>query len=197
MQHLQFLHEIRNSSYIEKRLWNKAELETCNYATVALNDYLSDDNIAKEFLLSIMTYGFAFIDKVPPNLPSTELAVKRLFSVQKTIFGEMFSFSDAKDHEDSAYSKEALLPHNDNTYFNDAAGLQILHCLEHNGSGGETILVDGFRAIKQLMKKHPEAYEWLCNTKVPAEYIESGHHYKHYDSIIKLEPVTGEPLQIR
>lgn len=197
MQQSVFLENFRNSSFITKQLWNNSEIQSHKYARVSLNDYLSSDNIAKELLASIMTYGIAFIENVPTNLPSTELAIKRLFAVQKTLFGEMYTLTDAKDHEDSAYSRDGLLAHNDNTYFNDPAGLQVMHCLEHTGSGGETILVDGFRAIKQLKKKNPDAFEWLCTANVPAEYIESGHYFKHYDPIIKLEPLTGEPLRIR
>lgn len=197
MQHSEFLKNFQSSSFITKTLWNNAEVQSSTYARVSLNEYLSSDIVAKELLSSLLTYGFAFIENVPTNLPSTELAIKRLFSVRKTIFGEMYSFTDAKDHEDSAYSTEGLMPHTDNTYFNDPAGLQVLHCLEHTGTGGDTMLVDGFRAIDQLRKKNPDAFEWLCTANVPAEYIESGQHFKHCEPIIKLEPVTGELLQIR
>lgn len=120
-----------------------------------------------------------------------------LFTVQKTLFGEMFTFSDNKDHNDSAYTKEFLGAHTDNTYFNDAAGLQVFHCTQHNGTGGETLLVDGFKAINDLKIKNASSYQRLCETPIPAQYLEEGQNHEYCAPIIKPNLITGKPEQIR
>lgn len=178
-------------------LWNRAEIVNSDYARVPIDKYLNDDSVAKSVVQSLITYGLAFVESVEATEQGTEATVRRLFDVQKTFFGEMWSFSDDKDHSDSAYSKSYLGAHTDNTYFNDASGLQVLHCVHHSGTGGESLLLDGFRALSDLRAKHPEAYVRLCRTHVPAEYIEPKQHHTFSAPIIRLNEMTGQPEQIR
>lgn len=122
-----------------------------------------------------------------------------MFPIMKTLFGEMFTFMDNPDHADTAYSKEFLGSHTDNTYFADAAGLQTLHCIFHNGKGGESTLVDGLRCAEELREKNPKAFEILTRVHIPADYIdeEKKQHHYHSGPAIRLNPVTGELQQFR
>lgn len=191
------LNQKPKSSIVKPFLWSVADIEDSECANVTLNDYLCNDDVAKNVVASLIKYGCAFIKNVPANLQSTEIAVRRLFPIQKTHFGEMWSFSDSKVHNDSAYTNEALPAHNDNTYFSDAAGLQILHCINWNGEGGENLLVDGFRVLKNLREQNNKSYEYLSKTSIPSEYIEEGYHFKHCAPAIIIDPLTNEPNQIR
>lgn len=182
---------------LKHELWNKAQISEGRYASVTLNDYLCNDAVAGELIESLIKFGCAFIRNVPANMQSTEIAIKRLFPIQRTLFGEMWSFSDNKAHSDSAYTNEELLAHNDNTYFTDAAGLQILHCTTKAATGGESLLVDGFHVLKVLQQKHPEVYEYLTKKSIPAEYIEDGYHFKYCAPVIGIDPVTNTPNQLR
>uniref|UniRef100_A0A182WLW0 Trimethyllysine dioxygenase, mitochondrial n=1 Tax=Anopheles minimus TaxID=112268 RepID=A0A182WLW0_9DIPT len=166
------------------------------YARVTLNDLLCEDAIMQQVVSSLITYGFAFITKVPPNQQSTEMAVKRIFPVQRTLFGDMWTFSESKmDHSDTAYTNGFLGPHTDNTYFSDAAGLQVLHCIQFNGKGGETILVDGFRAVDHLRQTDAAAYERLCEYPLEAEYIEEDKHHRYVAPVIRKHPVLPDAIE--
>lgn len=69
--------------------------------------------------------------------------------------------------KDTAYTDLALSPHTDTTYFTDPAGLQMFHLLSHTeGSGGETVLIDGFNAANRLLKESPRDYKILATTPV-------------------------------
>ncbi|XP_031616607.1 trimethyllysine dioxygenase, mitochondrial-like [Contarinia nasturtii] len=182
---------------VEKCLWTGAEIVCSDYANVTLNDYLCNDDVAKKVVTSLIKFGCAFIKNVPANLQSTDIAVRRLFSIQKTNFGEMWSCSDNKTHNDNAYTTEALLAHTDNTYFTDAAALKVLHCTNRDGSGGESLFVDGFNVLKRLREQNPETYEYLSKTIIPSEYIEDDYHFKHHAPVINIDPLTNEPNQIR
>lgn len=71
--------------------------------------------------------------------------------------------------KDSAYTSLAPAAHTDNTYFTDPAGLQTFHILSHtNGSGGASLLVDGFRAAEILRSESPDAFQDLCSIKINA-----------------------------
>ncbi|KAH9631658.1 hypothetical protein HF086_012718 [Spodoptera exigua] len=136
--------------------------------------------------------------KVGVSTEATEEVCKALGGVQHTIFGGMWEFTTRADHADTAYTNLPLAVHNDNTYFTEAAGLQILHCLQHTqGTGGETLLVDGFFGAEELKRDHPEDFEFLTKFNLEAEYIEEGHHHTYSAPVIKLDSETQEPVQIR
>lgn len=192
------LHPNSDSVHIKPILWSAADIVCHDYANVSQNDYLCNDDVAKSVVASLVKFGFAFIKNVPPSEESTKTAVRRLFPIFRTHFGKMWSFSDNQARNDSAYTNEPLLAHNDNTYFCDSAGLQILHCTNRSGAdGGDTILVDGFNALKKLHDQNADTYEYLSQTSIPSEYIEEGYHFKHCAPVIVLDPITGEPNQIR
>ncbi|KAJ8310776.1 hypothetical protein KUTeg_012641 [Tegillarca granosa] len=46
----------------------------------------------------------------------------------------------------------------------------VFHVVEHDGEGGETLLVDGFYAAEQLRQKDAKAYEFLAKKVVAHEY---------------------------
>ncbi|XP_039950794.1 trimethyllysine dioxygenase, mitochondrial [Bactrocera tryoni] len=163
-----------------------------------LAELVSSEVAVRKIVQSLIRYGIAFIDGVPPNTTMTEMAVRRIFPPMKTFFGEMYTFSDVQDHADTAYTKQYLGLHTDNTYFCDAAGLQSLHCIQHvNGTGGENFFADGLHAARELRHQNPRAFEILTRVAVPAEYIEDGQYHKHSAPIIRVDPVSGEIVQLR
>ena len=51
----------------------------------------------------------------------------------------------------------------------DPSGLQLFHLLSHiDGSGGATLLVDGFYVASLLKELHPDLYDILSRVPVPA-----------------------------
>ncbi|XP_075972688.1 trimethyllysine hydroxylase [Anticarsia gemmatalis] len=165
---------------------------------IQVDEFLNSVNGSKKVFQSLLDFGVALIEGVGATLGDTEVVCKALGGVQHTIFGGMWQFTTRADHADTAYTNLPLAAHNDNTYFTEAAGLQILHCLEHsNGTGGETILVDGFYGATQLKKEYPEDFEFLTKFNLEAEYIEEGHHQTYSAPVIKVDSETEDLVQIR
>lgn len=178
--------------------WTKDTITRFSYARVTMNEYLQDEQVSRSVVQSLIDYGVAFVEKVPANATFTEIVIKRLFAVHRTHFGDVWTFSDSNSgFQDTAYTSEALPAHTDNTYFNDASGLQILHCIEYEASGGLSLLVDGFKVLENVKAKHPEAYERLKQYQVPAEYKEKGAHHTCTAPMIIEDPVDGRLQQIR
>ncbi|XP_017874790.1 PREDICTED: trimethyllysine dioxygenase, mitochondrial [Drosophila arizonae] len=180
--------------------WNRSiVLQNERHLRFSLPALVASDEQVKQLVGALVRYGIVFIDDVAPTPTMTELALRRCFPIMKTFFGEMWTFSDKPDHADTAYTKMYLGSHTDNTYFCDAAGLQALHCLDHSadGTGGENFFVDGLHLVQELRRRFPAAYEVLCRVQVPAEYIEQGQHHCHTAPIIRIDPLTGELLQLR
>uniref|UniRef100_A0A1B0CUK0 Trimethyllysine dioxygenase, mitochondrial n=1 Tax=Lutzomyia longipalpis TaxID=7200 RepID=A0A1B0CUK0_LUTLO len=185
-------------SVTKRILWDAEKISQSAFARVSLGDLMADEEAARSVVESLVCYGVAFVDKVPANVSCTELAIKRLFPIHKTFFGEMWTFqSGVMKESDTAYTHEALGAHTDNTYFCDPAGLQVLHCTEFEGDGGESLLVDGYRVASEVKKKHPEVYARLCSTAIPFEYKDDTHHHAYTAPLIKEDKVTGSVEQIR
>lgn len=71
----------------------------------------------------------------------------------------------------------------------DPSGLQLFHILSHtDGSGGTTLLVDGFYAASLLRELHPESYDVLA--RVPVSAHAAGEHAVLY----KPGPPCGFPV---
>lgn len=81
--------------------------------------------------------------------------------------GGFWDFTSNMASKDTAYTDVFLGAHTDNTYFSDPAGLQMFHLLSHtDGNGGQSLLVDGFNAAKELQMKDPTAYEILSTVPI-------------------------------
>jgi alpha-ketoglutarate-dependent taurine dioxygenase len=99
--------------------------------------------------------------------------------VRQTIFGGLWTLSaEVKDHGDTAYTTQYLEPHTDSTYCHDAPGLQLFNCIEFDGRGGESVLVDGFALAERLRAERPHDFETLVRTVVPGRYLEPGVHLR-------------------
>lgn len=74
-----------------------------------MRDYMTDPTVSKKVLESLNSYGVAFIDGVQPTQQNTEFVIRELFQVHRTLFGDMWTFSDTKDHSDTAYTNSKCL----------------------------------------------------------------------------------------
>jgi len=133
--------------------------------------------------------GYVAIEGVPTD----EETARRLFSrfgyIRETIFGGLWTLSaELKEHDDTAYSTQYLEPHTDATYSHDAPGLQCFLCLEFDGRGGESILVDGFALAEEMRAERPEFFRVLSEVSVPGRYIEPGVHLRTERPAFRLDP---------
>ncbi|TFY52534.1 hypothetical protein EVJ58_g9964 [Rhodofomes roseus] len=105
-----------------------------------------------------------------PALPLQSEPYHILKSAQLTVKdGTFWDFTSDLAKGDTAYTTLALGAHTDTTYYTDPCGLQLFHLLEHTGgSGGATLLVDGFYVASILKELHPTAYDLLASVRVPS-----------------------------
>lgn len=79
--------------------------------------------------------------------------------------------------------------------------IQVFHCLRHEGTGGRTLLVDGFYAAEKLRQQSPESFELLAHVPIRHEYIEkTGSHQNHMTGIgpvLNVHPWNKELYLIR
>jgi trimethyllysine dioxygenase len=137
---------------------------------------MADDQGLERWLEAVEVYGFCLAEGVPATPEDTAALARRIGYLRATIFGDFWDFTADLAKADTAYTNLELRPHTDGTYAADAPGLQLLHCLHFSGSGGDSILVDGFRIADELRATDPEAYETLASIEVTGQYIGDGAH---------------------
>ena len=154
-------------------LWNAASLTT---PTVAYAEVMGSDQGVAEWLTRTLQYGFCIVTGTPATAAATEELVRRVGYVRETIFGGFWEFTADMAKADTAYTTLELRGHTDSTYSNDAPGCQLLHCLQFDGSGGESTMVDGFAIARRMEAEEPDLFEVLCTVPVPGQYIGDGSH---------------------
>jgi gamma-butyrobetaine dioxygenase len=107
---------------------------------------------------------------VPP-IPRTLFQVAATFGfTRETNFGSLFEVRSEPVATDLAYTSLPLDPHTDNPYRWPVPGVQLLHCLANETSGGLSTLVDGFAAAEALRGRDKAAFEVLTRTPVRFRY---------------------------
>jgi trimethyllysine dioxygenase len=112
------------------------------------------------------------------HVEATRELATRVGYVRETIFGGMWDFTANLAFKDTAYTSQAIGPHTDGTYSFDSPGFQMFHCLQFDGTGGDSTLVDGFKVADDIRRSDPEAFEVLSSVKVPAQYLGDGVHLR-------------------
>ncbi|KAH9846230.1 mitochondrial protein [Lenzites betulinus] len=151
----------------EKILWGSKILQ--DPPTVTYAEAMAEDSRGLfKWLSNVDKFGFCFVSGVPATPEATEELSRRIAFIRETQYGTFWDFTSDLAKGDTAYTTLALGAHTDTTYFTDPCGLQLFHLLEHSGgTGGATLLVDGFYVASILKELHPEAYELLSTVPVP------------------------------
>lgn len=171
-------HSVKRAAvdYEQKRLWHATMMPEQN-PEIAYTTVMKSDAGTAEWLQLINRWGFAIITSTQADEAGTIALAERIAPGLQTIFGQYWPLAaELNEHEDSAYTNTFLAPHTDGTYYHCAPGLQMFNCMEFDGTGGESILVDGFAIAENMRQKCPEHFQTLSEVSVPGRYIEPGVH---------------------
>jgi trimethyllysine dioxygenase len=128
---------------------------------------------------------------------ATQAVATRIAYIRTTIFGGYWDFTANMEHKDTAYTAGAIGPHTDGTYSLDAPGYQMFHCLAAECTGGENVLVDGFKVAGIMRREHPVAYQLLTEVAIPGQYLDHGRgiHLMARRPLLRLDD-SGELVQV-
>ncbi|CAL3964891.1 unnamed protein product [Diplocarpon coronariae] len=135
--------------------------------SVPYDEIMAGDKGVGSWTDKIRQYGFCYVDGCPATPEATKKLLERIAFIRVTHYGGFYDFTADLTMKDTAYTNFALPAHTDTAYFTDPAGLQMFHLLSHTeGDGGESLLVDGFKAAKTLLNENASAYDILSRTPV-------------------------------
>lgn len=199
-QHKFYVENYTKAQKASRFLWNREDVDTMPYARVPYLDYLNDDKVKHQMIESIARFGFGVVEQVPVSMSASETAVKRLFWLQKTFYGDgMWTLNNFQKgvSSDIAYGNLHIAAHTDNSSQSEPSGLICFHNTFHNGTGGESLLMDGFNIVENLRKNHPDTLNRLTSLPVKQQYVKDGQMHFHTAPVIGLDPVSGLPEIIR
>ncbi|MDZ7826936.1 MAG: TauD/TfdA family dioxygenase [Gammaproteobacteria bacterium] len=124
------------------------------------------------------------------------LEVGRHFGhVKETNFGRYFEVYSRPTGNDLAYRSVALGPHTDNPYRSPVPGIQLLHCLVNETSGGLSTLADSLKVLERLRSEYPDGYELLKTTPVRFRFVDAGTELVTHRTMIRTDD-AGEPTGV-
>ena len=138
---------------------------------------LNDEQGLLKALEKFLTYGVLIVNEIPNEANMVIDVAEKFGHVRETNFGRSFEVYTRPDYIDLSSKSVPLGPHTDNPYRDPMPGIQLLHCIKNETSGGLSTLVDSLSVLAQLKSEDPEGYQ-LLNT-VPIRY-------RHIDKSIEL-----------
>ena len=114
------------------------------------------------WLFNLRKYGFAKLENGPVKSGAL-MDVASLFGfVRETNYGKWFEVRTEVNPVNLAYTGLGLQAHTDNPYRDPVPSMQILYCLENSAQGGDSVVVDGFRAAEVLADQDADAFALLA-----------------------------------
>ncbi|MGH8202644.1 MAG: TauD/TfdA family dioxygenase [Steroidobacteraceae bacterium] len=159
--------------------------------TVSVDGGTLDDDAARlRSIESFLTHGFVIIRNLPSD-PECILQVARRFGyVRETNFGRLFEVYSRPGSNDLAYSSVPLGAHTDNPYREPVPGIQLLHCLVNETTGGRSTLVDSLSVAAALQAEDPEGLRLLGSTPVRFRFIDANEELVERRPIVQRD-VSG------
>ncbi len=184
----------RATAHTNLTLWDAAAIRA-HVPMVAYAAVMNSDEGVGEWLSKTAEFGFCLAVGTPANREATEALLRRIGYVRETIFGGMWEFTADLTKADTAYTNLELRPHTDGTYSHDAPGVQLLHCLQFEGTGGESTMVDAFAVARHMAAEMPDHFATLSTVAVPGQYIGDGAHLMAARPVFRHDH-TGHLVQV-
>lgn len=177
------------------RLWN-AELEN----QLVGHDYrqvLDDQRARLAWCVDLRDLGVALLRGAPTD-HQTVVEVTELFGfVRQTNYGTTFDVRVEADPSNLAFTSVEIGPHTDNPYRDPVPGIQLLHCLINESSGGLTRLTDGFAVLAALAERDPDSVTLLETHPVTFEYVDHPNSHLRARRPLIERDADGELVGIR
>jgi len=177
-----------------RTLWRAADLAAApesDYAQV-----MGSDEGLLGWLLQLREFGVSFVRNTP-TVPGTVIGLaERIAFIRNSNFGLLWDVQSKPQADSLAYTAVPLTPHTDLVSRTVQPGVQFLHCLVFEATGGDSTLVDGFACADELRRSDPAAFDVLTTTPIPYRYHSDDCDIAARGPMIRLDP-EGELDEIR
>lgn len=158
----------REARLARKRRPTSWQADDFSKASVAVDfsRVMETDGGLLELLEHVENTGVALATGVPADEGAVLTLAQRIAFVEESHFGRYFQVESKPHAENLAYTPNALRPHNDLASRRYPPGIQFLHCLQNDVTGGDSVLVDAIACAEALRVTDPCAFDILANCQV-------------------------------
>ena len=178
-----------------KQLWTVTDFPA-GPPEVSWTDYVTSDATRLDSLGQLLSAGFLLLRGVPAEPGAVLTVAATLGYVRETNYGRLFDVRVEATPANLAYTGLPIGPHTDNPYRDPVPTLQLLHCLVSAADGGESGLLDGFRAAARLRADDPAAFGCLTTTPVTFGYRDATAELRATRPMIGVDP-AGRIREVR
>ena len=177
------------------KIWSSDMLK--NIPNIDYKTAKSDNILLLKWMKSLHKYGFAKISGGNKESGAIIQIANLIGYIRETNYGKFFEVRSEINAVNLAYTNLGLQAHTDNPYRDPAPTIQILYCLENSALGGDSRVVDGFKAAILLKEENSEYFNLLTKYCARFEYNEDKKtHLQSRKPMIELSP-DGEIIAIR
>ena len=162
----------------------------------AYADIMADDSALLAWLDALKSSGMTLVADVPAEHEALLKPIARISHLRETNFGRVFDVKSKPEADSAAYTAVLLPPHTDLPTRELQPGVQFLHCLVNDATGGESVFVDGFAIAEAMRREAPEAFRVLTTTPMAFWNRDSRTDYRWAAPILALD-ADGEILEVR
>jgi len=179
----------------QKHLWQKDSFNTglpfINYESMC-----NDENVKLNALRLVKNVGFFVFENVPTTEGQGLKVISELGYTRETNYGALFEVRTEVNPNNLAYTNMGLGSHTDNPYRDPVPTVQLLHCLESSTEGGDSVLVDGFKAATILRQENKEDFAILASTWINFRFSDDKTDLRSRVPMIELND-NNEIIKVR
>jgi gamma-butyrobetaine dioxygenase len=164
--------EVDRRSEDAKRMWSARDFPGGPPVT-PWRVYADSDGVRLRCLRDLLSTGYLVLTGVPVQPGAVTDVVASFGYIRETNYGRLFDVLVEPSASNLAFTSLPIGPHTDNPYRDPVPSVQLLHCLANCADGGESGLLDGFRAAAQLRAEDPAAFDLLTSTPVTFRYADA------------------------
>lgn len=184
-----------DAALVPQRLWRVEDLidGPSRHEAAAL---MHSDSALLLFLQALARDGLAVVHGLVGDGRASVALAERVGFLRKSNFGLTFEVVNMPDPNNLAYTSVALPLHTDLPNQEMPPGLQFLHCIANEATGGDSVFADGFAIAQDLMAQHPEAFAVLSQISVPFRFFDRSCDIRVRRPVITLDP-SGRMTDLR
>ena len=179
----------------QKKLWQKDTFEA-GLPFVDFESICNDVSSKLDMLRLIRDVGFVVLENVPTKEGQVLKVISELGYTRETNYGALFEVRTEVNPNNLAYTNMGLGSHTDNPYRDPVPTVQLLHCLESSTEGGDSVLVDGFKAAAILRQESKEDFDILTSTWINFRFSDTKTDLRSRVPMIELND-NNEIVKVR
>ena len=179
----------------QKKLWQKDTFEA-GLPFVDFESMCNDETSKLDILRLIRDVGFVVLENVPTKEGQVLKVISELGYTRETNYGALFEVRTEVNPNNLAYTNMGLGSHTDNPYRDPVPTVQLLHCLESSTEGGDSVLLDGFKAATVLRQESKEDFDILTSTWINFRFSDAKTDLRSRVPMIELND-NNEIVKVR